>query len=114
MKRKKKTSDDLIAHFQKRCIERLGYILNQRFLKEEMCKRDGLVKKLCRQSNSRSFWKIKRAGTDYVIVYDNIRHCFVTIMYYNEWMQQRRPDLKFQIMHTEYAPKNINDGVETV
>ena len=84
MRRKKsKTHDDCVAHFQKRCMERVGYLLHQRFLKEEM--RLGHLKVHSKQSNSRTRFLLPRKyGRDLVVVYDKLRHAFVTILYLNE------------------------------
>lgn len=84
MRRKKpKTHDDCVQHFQKRCLERIGYILNQRFLKEEM--HLGHLKLHSRQSNSRTRFLLPRKyGRDLVVVYDKLRHAFVTILYLDE------------------------------
>ena len=101
MKHKKaKTADDLIKHFQKRCLERVGHTIKQRILKEGMS--NGFLKPLGYKTNSRTSWKLDLQTGSYVVVYDKIRHAFVTIMFYDEWMAVRRPELKFKIEHPEY------------
>ena len=103
----KKTHDDIIIHFQKRCMERLGFIISQRELKDMKDKDDGRMVKLGKQSNTKTLYKVyKHPGffkEDLVVVYDKLRHGFVTVMFYNEWMQNQRPDLKFTINHPEYV-----------
>ena len=105
MRRKKaKTADDLVAHFQKRCMERVGHLIKQRILKDGMT--NGFLRCLGSQSNTKTCWKLDLQTGSYVVVYDKLRHTFVTIMYYDEWMASRRPDLKFNIKHPKYV-KNI-------
>ena len=84
MRRKKpKTHDDCVQHFQKRCMERVGYLLHQRFLKEEM--QAGHLKVYARQSNNRTLFRLPRKyGRDLVVVYDKLRHAFVTILFLDE------------------------------
>ena len=84
MRRKKpKTHDDCVQHFQKRCMERVGYLLHQRFLKEEM--RLGHLKVHSKQSNSRTCFLLPRKyGRDLVVVYDKLRHAFVTVLFLDE------------------------------
>jgi hypothetical protein len=98
--RKAKTADDLIKHFQKRCLERVGHTIKQRILKEGMS--NGFLKPLGYKTNSRSNWKLDLQTGSYVVVYDKIRHAFVTIMFYDEWIAVKRPELKFKIEHPEY------------
>ena len=84
--KKKKTAEDLVKHFQKRCIERVGYILTQKFLKEEMKNRRLPV--LQKQSNSRTLFRLNRKySEDLVLVYNNSLHTFVTVMGYNKWRE---------------------------
>lgn len=84
MRRKQpKSHNDCVAHFQKRCMERLGYLLHQRFLKEEM--RLGHLKVYYRKSNNRTLFRLPRKyGRDLVVVYDKMRHAFVTILFLDE------------------------------
>ncbi len=84
--KKKKTAEDLVKHFQKRCIERVGYILTQKFLKEEMNNRRLPV--LQKQSNNRTLFRLYRKySEDLVLVYNNSLHTFVTVMGYNKWRE---------------------------
>ena len=99
--KKAKTADDLVAHFQKRCIERIGHLVKQRTLKDGMS--NGFLKALGKRSNIRTYWKMDLQTGSYVVVYDKLRHAFVTVMHYTEWMARRRPDLKFDIQHPEYV-----------
>ena len=98
--KKAKTADDLINHFQKRCLERVGHTIKQRILKDGMT--NGFLRNLGYGTNSRSNWKLDLQTGSYVVVYDKIRHTFVTIMFYDEWMATKRPDLKFNVKHLEY------------
>lgn len=99
--KKAKTANDLVAHFQRRCIERIGHLVKQKTLKDGIS--NGFLKSLGKMSNSRTYWKMDLQTGSYVVVYDKLRHAFVTIMYYDEWMASRRPDLKFNIKHPEHV-----------
>ena len=82
-KKKKKTHDDLVRHFQLRCKERLGYVLTQKFLKEELANRR--LPFHSKQSNTRTRYILPRKwGRDLVVVYDKIRHAFVTVLFLYE------------------------------
>ena len=82
----KKTAEDLIKHFQKRCMERVGYILTQKFLKDEM--KNHRLPVLQKQSNSRTLFRLNRKySEDLVLVYNNALHAFVTVMGYNKWRE---------------------------
>ena len=83
----KKTAEDLVKHFQKRCMERVGYILTQKFLKDEMNNHRLYV--LQKQSNSRTLFRLNRKySEDLVLVYNNDLHAFVTVMGYNKWREE--------------------------
>lgn len=85
--KKKKTAEDLVKHFQKRCMERVGYILTQKFLKEEI--KNHRLPVLQKQSNSRTLYRLYRKySEDLVLVYNNDLHTFVTVMLYNSWRKQ--------------------------
>lgn len=79
-----KTHDDIVAHFQKRCLERIGVILNQKILKDLLAKHQ--LKKLCSQSNTKTHFLLKKEQYngklmlqfDVVLIYDKLRHGFVT------------------------------------
>lgn len=105
---KAKTAKDLVDHFQKRCIERIGHLVKQRILKDGMS--NGFLKALGKQSNNRTYWKMDLQTGSYVVVYDKLRHSFVTVMHYAEWMANRRPDLKFDIHHPEYVKNMKNEA----
>lgn len=109
--KKQKTHDDIVAHFQKRCMERLGFLLNQRDLKQMMAEQnESKMSFVRRQSRSRTLWKLyRRPGIipyDLIVVYDKLRNAFVTVMYYNEFMQNEHPELKFVCNHPEYLKAN--------
>ena len=68
-------------------MERVGYILTQKFLKEEMKNRRLPV--LQKQSNSRTLFRLNRKySEDLVLVYNNVLHAFVTVMGYNKWREE--------------------------
>ena len=89
----KKTADDLINHFQKRCLQRIGIILNQRQLKELMNTKK--MQLLVNQSRTKKMYHLHREDwnakemlhKDVVVVYDNVRHAFVTTYLYDEWVK---------------------------
>ena len=105
--KKAKTANDLIAHFQKRCMERIGHLIKQKTLKDGMA--NGFLRKLGYGTCSRTNWKMDLQTGSYVVVYDKLRHAFVTVMHYDEWMASRRPDLKFNIRHPEHVKKLIEE-----
>ena len=86
MRRRKrcKTHDDIVAHFQKRCLERIGVILNQRTLRDLLI--NNKLKKLHSQSNTKTHFLLKKEQYngknmlqfDVVLIYDKLRHGFVT------------------------------------
>lgn len=86
MKRKK--AKFCMRHFNTRCIERVGCILSQEKLKNEMTAavngESSSIKFICKQSNAKTLWKLHREDNDYVLVYDKLRHCFVTVMPYDD------------------------------
>lgn len=83
-----------MKHFENRCLERVGCILSQKKLKEEMNAsyegRQSSLGWLGKQSRTKTFWKLHREERDYVIVYDKLRHCFVTVMHYDTWIKMPR------------------------
>lgn len=77
-KPKKKTPEDLVKHFQMRCQERLGFILTQKYLKEEL--RAGRLILEENVSRTRKVYRLPRKyDSDYLVVYDKPRHTFVTV-----------------------------------
>ena len=87
-------AENEVAHFQKRCIERVGYIISQRTLKEMLATNE--LKFIERQSKRITAFKLIRQTSDpFVVIYDSVRHKFVTILYWKEFMQKRHPGLKF-------------------
>lgn len=102
--KKAKTANDLVAHFQKRCMERIGHLIKQKTLKDGMA--NGFLRRLGYGTCTKTNWKMDLQTGSYVVVYDKQRHAFVTVMHYDEWMASRRPDLKFNIKHPEYV-KNL-------
>ena len=68
-------------------MERVGYILSQKFLKDEM--KNHRLPVLQRQSNSRTLFRLNRKySEDLVLVYNNDLHAFVTVMGYNKWREE--------------------------
>lgn len=94
-KHPKKTATDIVAHFQKRCEERIGIILNQRLLKGLMS--EGKLQKLEKQSNIKTKFLLKKEvwngrqllQFDVVVVYDKARHAFVTT-----WKAQEQNEMQ--------------------
>lgn len=77
-KPKKKTPEVLVQHFQKRCRERLGFLLTQKYLKEEL--RAGRLILEEEVSRTRRVYRLPRKyDTDYCVVYDVPRNTFVTV-----------------------------------
>ncbi len=83
-----KTKKDIATHFRRRCIERLGHPISYDRLFQMM--RQQRLQFVRRQSLTRTIWRmpekelaeigIERAGHDVTIVYDKLRHGFVTVM----------------------------------
>lgn len=92
----KKTREDIVSHFQMRCMERLGFIIRQRDLKDAMANLEsGLITFIRKQSNSKTHFKLSdrflcgygfenENSMNVVVVYDRIRHNFVTVLLYAE------------------------------
>lgn len=86
---KEKTKDIVVSHFQKRCKQRLGVVLTQRFLKERLMFPGQICEK---QSNTRTKFHLDKETmdelgissdfSDVVVVYDKLRHSFVTVLTY--------------------------------
>jgi len=75
---KVKTKEDLVKHFQKRCIERIGYIISQKELKKDLT--EGNLKLIKKVSCSRTMFQLpQRYRDNFVVVYDKLRHNFVTV-----------------------------------
>lgn len=85
---KAKTKEIVVSHFQKRCRQRLGIVLTQSFLKERLFPGQSCEK----QSNTRTKFHLDNKTkdelgissdfSDVVVVYDKLRHCFVTVLTY--------------------------------
>ena len=84
----KKTADDLVKHFQKRCLERIGIILNQRILQTLLAEKKLIA--IEKQSNTKTKFRLKKElyngkqmlQFDVMLVYDKTRHAFVTTWKY--------------------------------
>lgn len=95
-KRDAKTHDDCVEHFQKRCMERLGYILHQKFLKEELAA--GRLRRHSVQSDNRIRYILRRKfGRDLVVVYDKRRNAFVTVMFLD--LMEPRNGKRWNVQH---------------
>ena len=87
-RRKAKTKDVVVSHFQKRCRQRLGVVLTQSLLKKRLFPGQNCEK----QSNTRTKFHldnktkdelgISSCFSDVVVVYDKLRHHFVTVLTY--------------------------------
>ena len=56
--KKPKTAADIVAHFQRRCMDRIGFILKQRVLKD--LKEKKLLSVLEKQSNIKTMYRLRR------------------------------------------------------
>lgn len=91
MRRRKrcKTHGDIVVHFQKRCLERIGIILNQKILKS-LCTENKL-RPLYAQSHTKTHFLLGKEQYngaqmlqfDVVVIYDKLRHGFVTTYRYD-------------------------------
>lgn len=85
MTKKKKKSADVMRHFNRRCMERIGMLLSQKELKNRMLKHELSV--VMRESNERTHFLVpqdllpKWHTREMVAVYDKKRHCFVTVLF---------------------------------
>lgn len=81
MSRKKaKKRGDVVAHFQRRCMERLGYVIPQDELKADM--EAHRLRVHSKQSNTKThFLYTTKDGREVVVVYDKMRHAFVTVLF---------------------------------
>ena len=92
MTKKKKKSADVIRHFNRRCMERIGMLLSQKELKNRMLKHELSV--VMRESNERTHFLVPKDmlpnwhKNEMVAVYDKRRHDFVTVLYKNlvDWV----------------------------
>ena len=83
-----KTKSNVVSHFKSRCVERIGIILGQNELKEELFARHNEKSKF-HQSNTRTHFVLNEkfleergisTVNDIIVVYDKLRHAFVTVM----------------------------------
>lgn len=84
----KKTKSNVVSHFKTRCVERIGIILGQNELKDELFVHHNEKSKYP-QSNTRTHFVLAdkfleergiRTNHDVAVVYDKVRHAFVTVM----------------------------------
>ena len=86
--KKKKQPEDLRRHFQMRCIQRIGAIINDEELKRRM--RANLLSHAWRESNIKMHFTVPM-DREIEAVYDSSKHEFVTILFkdgkeYEEFM----------------------------
>ena len=87
-KKAAKSHDDIVAHFQKRCLERIGIVLNQRELKQLAA--ENKLECIRKQSNSKTHFRLRKEQYngkqllqfDVELVYDKLRGAFVTVWKY--------------------------------
>ena len=68
-----------MAHFQKRCKERLGIELSQKKLRSLIG--SPLLPFVARQSNRVSLFSYFHNGINWIIPYDKQRHVFITVIH---------------------------------
>lgn len=70
-------------HFNNRCLERVGYLINVNdVIKQIQCSsKVNLYNMTClgRQSNRVSKWELKLEEKTFIVIYDRIRKCLITI-----------------------------------
>lgn len=87
LRKTKKKAKDCIAHFEFRCLQRLGVVLSQDMLKQLML--EHRLEVVCRESTNKTHFKVpqyllpNRHKEEVVAVYDKVRHCFVTVLLAN-------------------------------
>ena len=86
-RKRKKTSADVVNHFNLRCMERIGMVLSQSELKNRMLEHKLTVVR--RESNARTHFLVPKDmlpvwhKREMVAVYDKNRHNFVTVLFKN-------------------------------
>ena len=80
--RKKSKAESLMIHTQRRVLQRYGYWLEKRAVEElaAMCRRGEFFCHLGHQSLTRSKIVVKRNGHLFPLIYDNKRHCIITVL----------------------------------
>lgn len=95
-KKKKKKYGDVNYHFQQRCMLRLGVNMDQTRLAVLLS--SGKLIKVTRQSNTKTLFKCPKEAygaelkKDALLVYDKLRHAFVTAMDYESWVKTHDED----------------------
>ena len=79
MKKQNLKAQNEKAHFNKRCIERVGETLNRKEIERSI--RSGKLQFYDRQSNRITRYIYTHNDIDYIVVYDKQRHKAVTILY---------------------------------
>lgn len=74
-----KTRKQVEGHFERRCLQRLGCTLDQPSLKRMMLRHELPV--IRRESSNRThFLYVHEDGRSATLVYDKLRHSFVTVL----------------------------------
>lgn len=70
-------------HFNNRCLERVGYLINANDVIKQIqsSSKINLYNMTClgRQSNRVSKWELKLEEKTFIVIYDRIRKCLITI-----------------------------------
>ena len=70
-----------LVHFQNRCLQRVGVLLSQNKLKEQLFKEQKNGEFVSRLSLSKSEWLYRHTdGREFFVIYDKKRKRFVTII----------------------------------
>ena len=68
-------------HFQVRCLQRLGFLIDHDELVKQI--QSNKLKLHSRQSNRVTKWYWEKNGKTYIVVYDKERKRVVTVLYHN-------------------------------
>jgi hypothetical protein len=79
MKKTSSKREAQMAHFQKRCLERLGIELSQKKLRTMIGTPQ--LPFVARQSNRVSLFSYFHNGTNWILPYDKERHVFITVIH---------------------------------
>jgi len=78
MKKRKNTKrDNQRLHFEKRCLERIGVLLDRKEIIRKI--KENLLEFINRESNRVTVWKYEYAGKYYKVFYDKQRKQVITI-----------------------------------
>lgn len=92
MKKPKRTKTDMEKyHFQVRCLQRLGFLVDHDDLVKLIQK--GKLRLHSRQSNRVTRWYWEHKGKRYILVYDKERKQIVTILFANNITECNKNDM---------------------